>query len=145
MGPSSRKGWRGMQGQTVAIVALQGSNGLGLKISSLSSSWGFHQDEGWGGLNTHETHEGKKGRLWVCEIALLSAHMMMMHHHRQQNLRFAGSPAPLEKWWVSKLNIYVWQVEDVKKLQPLLLQQLADPFAQMAGFRWSSTTTTSIY
>jgi hypothetical protein len=31
--------------------------------------------------------------------------------------------------------IYVWQVEDVKKLSPLLLQQLADPFAQMAGFR----------
>jgi hypothetical protein len=61
---------------------------------------------------------------------------MMMHHHLHQqicDLLAAQPPGMMSKQ--ASLNIYVWQVEDVKKLPPLLLQQLADPFVQMAGFR----------
>ncbi len=87
-----------MQGQTV-VVALQGSNGLlGLKISSLSSSSssGFHQEEEWvRGLNTHETHEGKKkGR--VCEIAHLFLHMMMHSIANKLSDLLAVPSPPLE-------------------------------------------------
>jgi hypothetical protein len=99
-----------LQGQTVVGVALQGSNGLGLKKDfppCPPTLVCIKRRGGCGGLNTHERYtRGKKGRVLWNRPPFLSAHMMMHHHHRPTKFYdlLAGSyPSPLE-WWVSKLN-----------------------------------------